>query len=207
MIVHREAQESDAALPAGAAAGRAAGPEGRGGAIRRVARLLLAGVFLAVAACGADGGGDTGGSATAGSATPGTGQAAGGADTAPRDSVRAESSSLSTIRVGGIPVRVEIADEEEERQRGLMHRDSLGADEGMLFVYPEQRTLSFWMRNTRIPLSIAFADRRGVIVDIQQMDPNTEELHRSRSPAMYALEMNRGWFREHGVTEGDRIRF
>lgn len=170
----------------------------------RLLRLGVAAALLAVAACGADGSGAGGeGDAASGTAVPEARQEAGadsGADAG-------RGSSLTTLRVAGIPVRAEIADEEAERERGLMNRDSLGADEGMLFVYPEQRTLSFWMRNTRIPLSIAFIDRRGVIVDIQQMDPHTEELHRSRQPAMYALEMNRGWFREHGVAEGDRIRF
>lgn len=115
--------------------------------------------------------------------------------------------STTVLRVGGHEVRAEVADSDEERRRGLMGRDSLPEDHGMLFVYPEQRTLSFWMRNTRIPLDIAFIDRSGVIVDVQTMQPETEELHRSRQPALYALEMEAGWFEEHGVDVGDRVEF
>lgn len=114
---------------------------------------------------------------------------------------------LTTLDVAGHEVEVEIADDEEERRRGLMNRDSLPEDQGMLFVYPEEQTLSFWMAETDIPLDIAYLDERGYIVDIQQMDPHSEELHESRRPAMYALEMNRGWFEAHGVGEGDRVRF
>ena len=77
----------------------------------------------------------------------------------------------------------------------------------MLFVYSRPQTLSFWMRNTEIPLDIAYISQDGVIVDIQQMDPHTQEQHPSREPAMYALEMNQGWFEEHGVTVGDRVQF
>lgn len=113
----------------------------------------------------------------------------------------------TTLRVGGVRVRAEVADREAERRRGLMGRDSLPEDHGMLFVYPEQRILSFWMRNTRIPLDIAFIDQRGTIVDVQTMAPHTEEMHRSREPAMYALEMEAGWFEEHGVGVGDRVEF
>jgi uncharacterized membrane protein (UPF0127 family) len=119
-------------------------------------------------------------------------------DTAPR---------LTNLEVGGHTVKVEVADDDDERRRGLMNRDSLPEDQGMLFVYPEQRTLSFWMRNTDIPLDIAYIDQQGFIVDIQRMDPHTEELHPSSRPAMYALEMNQGWFEAHGVGEGDRVRF
>lgn len=125
-------------------------------------------------------------------------------DTAAR---RNERSRTTTLRVGGHEVRAEVADREAERRQGLMGRDSLPKDHGMLFVYPEQRTLSFWMRNTRIPLDIAFIDQRGTIVDIQTMEPQTEELHRSREPAMYALEMAAGWFGERGVEVGDRVEF
>lgn len=114
---------------------------------------------------------------------------------------------LTRIRVGGETVRVEIADEPEERQRGLMYRDSLPEDTGMLFVYPRERILSFWMRNTRIPLDIAYVDQRGNIVDVQTMAPQSDRLYESAAPAMYALELEAGWFEEHGVGVGDRIEF
>ena len=115
--------------------------------------------------------------------------------------------ALTELLVGEDTVRVEIADEPDERERGLMYRDSLPEDTGMLFVYPSERTLSFWMRNTRIPLDIAYVDQRGVIVDIQTMAPQSDRQYPSAAPAMYALEMAAGWFEEHGVSVGDRIRF
>lgn len=114
---------------------------------------------------------------------------------------------LVPIRVAGIEIMVEIADEDEERSRGLMHRESLPEDQGMLFVYTDERTLSFWMRNTLIPLDIAYIDREGRIVDIQQMEPQDSTTHPSAAPAMYALEMNQGWFEANGVEVGDRIEF
>lgn len=113
----------------------------------------------------------------------------------------------TTLRIGGVEVTVEIADEPSERKRGLMHRDSLPSDHGMLFVYPEEGVRSFWMRDTSIPLSIAFIDRRGHIVDIQQMTPHSDRFHESPGPVLYALEMPRGWFARHGVKVGDRVSF
>ena len=111
------------------------------------------------------------------------------------------------IHVGGVPVTVELAETPETKQRGLMGRDSLPDDYGMLFVYDSERTLSFWMRNTKIPLDIAFADANGVIVGIDQLEPRSEESVLSKSPAMYALEINEGWFAENGITEGAKIEF
>lgn len=114
---------------------------------------------------------------------------------------------LVPLRVGGIEIQVEIADDADERQRGLMYRESLEENQGMLFVYPEQRTLGFWMKNTLIPLDIAYIDREGRIVDIQQMEPQTTETHDSAAPAMYALEMNEGWFEANGIRIGDLVEF
>ncbi len=115
---------------------------------------------------------------------------------------------LVELGVGGRRVLVEIADDPAERSRGLMHRESLPEDQGMLFVYPEERdSLGFWMKNTLIPLDIAFVDRELRIVDIQRMEPLDETTRYSVAPAMYALEMNAGWFEKHGVRVGDRIEF
>jgi uncharacterized membrane protein (UPF0127 family) len=95
-----------------------------------------------------------------------------------------------------------------ERQRGLMFTESLPADEGMLFVFEREQILSFWMKNTPLPLSVAFIDRKGRIVEIRRMEPLDEDtLHTSRRPAMYALEMNAGWFQEHQVKVGDSVEF
>ena len=87
-----------------------------------------------------------------------------------------------------------------------MHRDSLAPDHGMLFVYEQEEHLSFWMKNTLIPLSIAFIDAAGKIVDIQDMMPLSEESKKSAYPARYALELNQGWFEKHGVRTGDAVQ-
>ena len=100
---------------------------------------------------------------------------------------------------------VEIADTVEERAIGLMNRESLAEDAGMLFVWPEDTQSGFWMKNTLIPLSIAFIDAAGVIVDIQDMQPQDETLHYSPSPYRHAVEANQGWFAEHGISTGDSV--
>ena len=86
-----------------------------------------------------------------------------------------------------------------------MHRKELPSDQGMLFVYFRETELSFWMKNTYIPLSIAFINADGVIVDIQQMEPEKTDSHKSKKPALYALEANKGWFNERDIKVGDRI--
>ncbi|HWI45123.1 MAG TPA: DUF192 domain-containing protein [Rubrobacter sp.] len=106
-----------------------------------------------------------------------------------------------------VEVRVEVADNVFERARGLMYRKALGVNRGMLFVYPEEQRLSFWMKNTLIPLSIAYIDSKRRIVDIQDMKPLDDEppSYVSADPAQYALEVNRGFFEERGVKVGDRV--
>lgn len=109
-----------------------------------------------------------------------------------------------SILVGGIPVTVEISDTPRKRWRGLMLREKLGWNEGMLFVFEKEDTLSFWMHKTSIPLSIAFMSSEGTIIDIQDMKPFDESTYRSRGVALYALEMNIGWFEVNGVEVGDK---
>ena len=106
-----------------------------------------------------------------------------------------------------VEVRVEVADDLFERARGLMYRTALGVNRGMLFVYPEEQRLSFWMKNTLIPLSIAYIDSKRRVVDIQDMKPLDDEppSYVSADPAQYALEVNRGFFEERGVKVGDRV--
>jgi uncharacterized membrane protein (UPF0127 family) len=112
-----------------------------------------------------------------------------------------------------VRVRVEIADDDFERARGLMYRTELAEDRGMLFIYPYEDELTFWMKNTLIPLSIAFMDSEGRIVDIQDMKPEGVEQtvpdawlprYVSAEPAQYALEVNQGFFEERGVKVEDR---
>jgi uncharacterized membrane protein (UPF0127 family) len=109
------------------------------------------------------------------------------------------------LSVGAYKIVAEVAKTDQERATGLMHRFSLQPDHGMLFIFDRTERLSFWMKNTYIPLSIAFIDERGRIVNIDDMAPQTEVSHWSAAPARYALEMRKGWFAERGVKAGDRI--
>ncbi len=122
---------------------------------------------------------------------------------------RAEAEALLAVETasGAVRiVRVELADTAGERARGLMFRESLGADVGMLFLFAADTRGGFWMENTLVPLSIAFIDRDGVIIDIQDMEPLTRELHSPGAAYRWALEVNQGWFVDNGVEVGDRVR-
>jgi uncharacterized membrane protein (UPF0127 family) len=114
--------------------------------------------------------------------------------------------SLLPLTIKGKNIRVEVARTEKEKERGLMFRERLGKDEGMLFVYEGEGIRSFWMKNTRLPLSIAFIDKRGKIVDIQDMEPFSLQTYISAYPAKYALEMNRGWFKRNGIKVGHLVK-
>lgn len=108
--------------------------------------------------------------------------------------------------VGNQRITVEIAYTPGDRRRGLMHRESLPAGHGMLFIFPREKLLTFWMKDTPLPLSIAFADAGGRIVRIADLTPNSREAVASGRPARLALEMSRGWFERNGVLVGDAIR-
>ena len=99
-------------------------------------------------------------------------------------------------------VLVEVARTPEEREQGLMYRQELAEGEGMLFVFPDSRIRSFWMRNTFVPLDIAYLDEGLKVVDIQAMEAESEESHPSRAPAMFALEVPLGWFQKRGIGIG-----
>ncbi len=109
------------------------------------------------------------------------------------------------LNAGLYVIRAEVADSAETRARGLMYRESMPANHGMLFVFAEAERQCFWMKNTRIPLSIAFLDDRGVIVNIADMQPQSEDNHCSTRPVRYALEMNQGWFAAKNIRPGFRI--
>jgi uncharacterized protein len=104
-------------------------------------------------------------------------------------------------------IRVEVVKSPEERARGLMGRKQLGDSEGMLFIFETEDYHSFWMKNTLIPLSIAFIDKDGRIVSILDMKPLTLESHGPPQRVLYALEMKKGWFSANGIRVGDRVRF
>lgn len=109
------------------------------------------------------------------------------------------------IVVDGKAVTVEVADEPVERNLGLMYRDALPADRGMLFVYPDAKERSFWMKDTKVPLTIAYLDADGAIVHLADMRPLDTRSVPSVKPAMYALEMNQGWFGKNDVQVGDKV--
>ena len=102
-------------------------------------------------------------------------------------------------------IKAEVASEDATRARGLMFRERLGPNEGMLFVFADKSRQCFWMRNTLIALSIAFIDDDGSIVNIEDMAPKTEDSHCSAKPIRYALEMEQGWFGKRGVKPGFRM--
>ncbi len=110
------------------------------------------------------------------------------------------------LLIKGKQVGAEVVREEQERARGLMFRQSLAPDSGMLFVFDQDEVLRFWMKNTFIPLSIAFIDRTGVISNILEMAPHdTTTPYRSTRPVRFALEMNSGWFHAQGIRAGDTV--
>jgi uncharacterized membrane protein (UPF0127 family) len=102
-------------------------------------------------------------------------------------------------------VRAEVAHTFETRAQGLMYRRSLGPNEGMLFVFPRPEVQCMWMKNTFVPLSVAFMDEAGKIVSISDMAPQTETPHCAAAPAKFALEMSRGWFSARGIKAGASI--
>jgi uncharacterized membrane protein (UPF0127 family) len=102
-------------------------------------------------------------------------------------------------------VRAEVAADFATRMRGLMHRASLPQNAGMLFIFDESTQHCMWMKNTLIPLSVAFIDEAGAITNIADMQPHSESSHCASRPARYALEMNRGWFAARGIKPGSRI--
>ncbi len=116
-----------------------------------------------------------------------------------------DDSDLYPLSVGDHTFYVEIAETPDERARGLMHRDSLPDDHGMLFVFDRDQQLSFWMKDTSIPLSIAYIARDGTIREIYDMEPFSLEPVRSTRSVRYALEVNRGAFEEAGIDIGDRV--
>jgi hypothetical protein len=115
---------------------------------------------------------------------------------------------LTRITVGTAPLWVEIVDDEQARAQGLMFRRTMPEDEGMLFVFEYPQPLSFWMRNTALPLDIAFVSPDYRVLNILPMKPLDERpRYSSAGPALYAIETNRGWFARHGVKAGDKLSF
>jgi uncharacterized membrane protein (UPF0127 family) len=102
-------------------------------------------------------------------------------------------------------IEAEVAADQPNRMQGLMQRHTLAANQGMLFVFPQAERHCMWMRNTFLPLSVAFLDEQGSILNIEEMKPQTEDNHCAAGVARFALEMNSGWFARKGLKPGARI--
>ena len=107
-----------------------------------------------------------------------------------------------------LKINAEIADSDSEREKGLMFRESINENDGMLFVFDREKNLNFWMKNTLIPLDIAYIDKNGIINEIYHMKPlDVSVTYNSIKPAMFALEVNLGWFSRHKIITGSKIEF
>jgi hypothetical protein len=109
------------------------------------------------------------------------------------------------LKAGMHLIRAEVAADFSTRARGLMHRKSLAPNAGMLFVFDAAEPHCMWMKNTYIALSVAFLDAQSVIINIADMQPHSEESHCAVRPALYALEMTRGWFAQRGIKPGTKL--
>ena len=173
--------------------------------------LVLLSLFL-LAGCGGNSNknsGNSNNSQPSGSNSTATANTSGGGSTGSTSTTSA-SSGLSTLTILAsngkkVGVNVEIATTSAGLEKGLMNRTAMGEDHGMLFVFPVEQQLSFWMKDTLIPLSVAFIDSNGRIVDIQDMEPQDLTNHNSVEPAKYALEVNQGFFEKRGVKAGDEV--
>jgi uncharacterized protein len=110
-----------------------------------------------------------------------------------------------TVKVAGHSLKAEVAATDAEREKGLMFREKMGANEGMVFVFDEPGYHGMWMRNTLLPLSVAFIDKDGTILNILDMEPRTDDVHASAGPARYAIETNKGWFAAKKIKAGDKV--
>lgn len=122
-------------------------------------------------------------------------------------SLAADEASFPVVRLqaGLHLIKAEVADTPARREQGLMFRKHMPANDGMLFDFGAPAGVCMWMKNTHIPLSVAFIDAQGVIINIENMRPMTKQSHCAERPVRYALEMNQGWFRKKGVAPGSKI--
>lgn len=109
------------------------------------------------------------------------------------------------LTAGMYAIQAEVAADDASRQQGLMFRKNMPANAGMLFVLEEKAGHCFWMKNTELPLSIAFLADDGTIVNIEDMQPHSEDNHCPKAAVRYALEMNQGWFAQKGIRAGAKI--
>ncbi|GAA4025342.1 DUF192 domain-containing protein [Actimicrobium antarcticum] len=113
--------------------------------------------------------------------------------------------SVTSLTAGMHVIRAEVAATSAEREQGLMYREKMGPNEGMVFLFGAPAGVCMWMKNTPLPLSVAFLDDDGKIVNIEDMKPQTTESHCAVKPIRYALEMNLGWFKQKNIRPGSTI--
>ncbi|SEP90407.1 hypothetical protein SAMN05421693_11012 [Ectothiorhodospira magna] len=114
--------------------------------------------------------------------------------------------AVISLHIGDHPLTAEVADTAPLRAQGLMFRESLPPDHGMLFVWEQPEPVAMWMLNTPLPLSVAFIDEQGRILNIARMQPHSRTLHHAAGPTRYALEMQQGWFEDRGIQSGDQVQ-
>ena len=112
---------------------------------------------------------------------------------------------VTSLSAGIQLIRAEVASTESQREKGLMFRIQLGANQGMVFVFDFLSRPCMWMKNTLLPLSVAFIDDNGSVINIEDMRAQTLDSHCAARPARYALEMNLGWFAKHGIGPGRKL--
>lgn len=110
-----------------------------------------------------------------------------------------------SLTAGMHVIKAEVAATAAEREQGLMFREKLAINEGMLFIFPAPAGVCMWMKNTLLPLSVAFIDENGKIINIEDMKPQTTDSHCAKKLVRYALEMNRGWFKQKNIKPGSVI--
>ncbi len=118
---------------------------------------------------------------------------------------QAQRLQTTTLGAGMYNLKVEVAQTPREHEIGLMYRTSMASNEGMLFIFPQSGVQCFWMKNTLIPLSVAFVTDDGTIVNTDEMQPQTLDSHCSTKPVRFVLEMNKGWFAKHGFKAGSKL--
>jgi uncharacterized protein len=112
---------------------------------------------------------------------------------------------VTTLTAGMHVIKAEVVANEADRAQGLMFREKMGANQGMLFVFPAPAEVCMWMKNTLLPLSVAFIDENGKIVNIEEMKPQSLDSHCAHKQIRYALEMNQGWFKQKNIKPGSVI--
>jgi uncharacterized membrane protein (UPF0127 family) len=118
---------------------------------------------------------------------------------------KAQQLPTTNLGVSFYTIKAEVAQTARQREIGLMHRTTMGPNEGMIFVFERAGTQCFWMKNTLIPLSVAFLEEDGTVVNTDEMTANTEDAHCSAKPVRFVLEMNKGWFSKRGIKSGTKV--